>query len=89
MGSPVTEGERAQGPTGKNELRHRRRIGRTYAIATPEVTIERFQKFRDSHEFDRTKARKWRPFTDNVTRASTARVQSASFRPMRAQSQLD
>ena len=57
MGSPITEPERFEGPTGKSERRHRRRIGRTYAIATQEVTVGQFQRFRADHDFDRTKAR--------------------------------
>ncbi|HUY33204.1 MAG TPA: SUMF1/EgtB/PvdO family nonheme iron enzyme [Pirellulales bacterium] len=57
MGSPTAEAERFRGPTGKNEIRHRRRIGRTYAIGAHEVTVEQFQRFRADHEFDRTKAR--------------------------------
>ncbi len=57
MGSPVAEAERTQGPTGKNEIRHRRRIGRRFAIGTHEVTVAQFQAFRGDQEFDRTKAR--------------------------------
>ena len=57
MGSPVTEAERFQGPTGKNEIRHRRRIGRTFAIASHEATVAQFQAFRAEHGFDRTRAR--------------------------------
>ena len=57
MGSPVTDVERYQGPTGKLESRHLRRIGRTFAIATHEVTVEQFQKYKDGHEFDRKTAR--------------------------------
>ena len=57
MGSPVTEVERFQGPTGKNESRHRRRIGRKYAIGTHEITVAQFSASRSEHQFDRTKAR--------------------------------
>ena len=48
MGSPVAEAERFGGPTGNNEIRHRRRIGRTFAIGAHEVTIAQFQAFRAS-----------------------------------------
>jgi hypothetical protein len=57
MGSPVAEDERFGGPTGKNELRHRRRIGRAFAIGAHEVTVEQFQQFLAEHLFDRAKAR--------------------------------
>jgi len=57
MGSPVSEAERYQGPTGKWELRHRRRIGRRFAIGTHEITVAQFQAFRKQHDFDRTTAR--------------------------------
>ena len=57
MGSPVSEAERYQGSTGKNEIRHRRRIGRQFAIGTHEITVSQFRAFRSDHQFDRTKAR--------------------------------
>ena len=57
MGSPVAEAERFQSPTGKNEIRHRRRIGRTFAIGMHEVTVAQFRAFRSDHKFDRTRAR--------------------------------
>jgi formylglycine-generating enzyme required for sulfatase activity len=57
MGSPVSESERFQGVTGKNEIRHRRAIGRTFAIGTHEVTIAQFQAFRSQHSFDRSLGR--------------------------------
>ncbi len=57
MGSPVHESERFQGPTGKNEILHRRRIGRSYAIGEHEVTVAQFKAFRPRHSFDTTKAR--------------------------------
>jgi hypothetical protein len=57
MGSPVSETDRYQGPTGRMELRHRRRIGRQFAIGTHEVTVVQFEAFRHDHQFDRTKAR--------------------------------
>ncbi|HUY31243.1 MAG TPA: SUMF1/EgtB/PvdO family nonheme iron enzyme, partial [Pirellulales bacterium] len=57
MGSPVAEAKRLGGPSGKEELRHRRRIGRAYAIGAHEVTVEQFERFRAEHEFDRTISR--------------------------------
>ena len=57
MGSAVHEVERFGGPTGKNEIRHRRRIGRTFAIGEHEVTVAQFKAFRPQHNFDTTKAR--------------------------------
>ena len=57
MGSPVSEAERYGGPTHKNEIRHRRRIGRQFAIGTHEITVAQFRAFRSDHKFDRTKAR--------------------------------
>ena len=57
MGSPVSEAERFGGPTGKNEIRHRRRIGRRFAIGMHEITTAQFRAFRSDHKFDRTKAR--------------------------------
>ena len=57
MGSAVHEVERFGGPTGKNEIRHRRKIGRTYAIGEHEVTVAQFKAFRPRHSFDTTKAR--------------------------------
>jgi len=57
MGSPVSEAERYGGPTGTYDIRHRRRIGRNFAIGTHEITVAQFQAFRKQHDFDRTKAR--------------------------------
>ena len=57
MGSPVSEADRFQGPTGKDEIRHRRQIGRQLAFGTHEVTVAQFKAFRRDHQFDRTKAR--------------------------------
>jgi eukaryotic-like serine/threonine-protein kinase len=44
MGSPETEAARFD-----RETRHRRRISRTFAIATTPVTVEQFRRFRPSH----------------------------------------
>ena len=57
MGSPVTEAERAGGPTGLNEIRHRRLIGRRFAIASHEVTVAQFERFRSDHDFNRIYSR--------------------------------
>jgi formylglycine-generating enzyme required for sulfatase activity len=45
MGSPPTEVGREGGPEGKVEKQHRRRIGRSFAIANKEVTLAQFCKF--------------------------------------------
>ena len=57
MGAPITETERTQGPTGKLESRHRRRIGHSYAIGTHEITVAQFQAFRSDHSFERNYSR--------------------------------
>jgi hypothetical protein len=57
MGSPVTESERIGGPTGRNEIRHRRQIQRTIAISAHEVTVVQFQSFRSQHVLNRTYSR--------------------------------
>lgn len=57
MGSPVTESERWQGPTGINEIRHRRLIGRRFAIASHEVTESQYQQFRPDHRSNPSYAR--------------------------------
>jgi formylglycine-generating enzyme required for sulfatase activity len=46
MGSPRTEAERFSGPGGRVEMHHYRRIGRSFALAANEVTVEQFLKFR-------------------------------------------
>jgi formylglycine-generating enzyme required for sulfatase activity len=48
MGSPHTEAGRFP-----LELLHRRRIGRTFAIAAKEVTVEQFLKFRSDHPYSK------------------------------------
>jgi len=45
MGSPLTEVGRA-----RNELQHKRRIQRTFALAAKPVTVEQFRKFNDSYK---------------------------------------
>lgn len=57
MGSPVTESERFDGAMGRREIRHRRHIGRRFAIAAHEVTVAQFKLFRDHHGFNRSYAR--------------------------------
>jgi formylglycine-generating enzyme required for sulfatase activity len=44
MGSPFTEKERSP-----NELRHKKGIGRTFAIAAKPVTVEQYRKFAAGH----------------------------------------
>ena len=56
MGSQVSEAARWGGPTGRNEIRHRRRIGRTFAIGMHELTIAQFREFANAHEFDLSRA---------------------------------
>jgi len=53
MGSPIGEEGREGGPEGKIELRHWRRIGRSFAIAAKEVTVEQFRRFRDNHTYNK------------------------------------
>ena len=67
MGSPVAEPERLEGPTSKNEIRHRRRIGRTFAIGMHEITVAQFHAFRNEHTFDRTRARAEDAPANNIT----------------------
>ena len=57
MGSPVGEVDRYQGTTGKSEIRHRRHIGRTFAIGMHEITVAQFAEFNSQHSFDRTMSR--------------------------------
>lgn len=45
MGSPLYEESRIE----LNEMPHRRHIGRTFAIATTEVTVDRFKQFLQAH----------------------------------------
>ncbi|MFM7862927.1 MAG: formylglycine-generating enzyme family protein, partial [Planctomycetaceae bacterium] len=55
MGSPLSEAERFGGADGRpnDELLHRRRIGRVYAIGLHEVTVAQFRAFRKRHDFNR------------------------------------
>ena len=54
MGSPVEEEGREGGPTGRIETPHNKRISRTFAIASHEVTVGQFLKFRKDHRYDKT-----------------------------------
>ncbi len=55
MGSPRTEADRESGPEGRVEMPHRQRIGRSFAIAAKEVTLEQFLRFRaDYSRYNKT-----------------------------------
>jgi serine/threonine protein kinase/formylglycine-generating enzyme required for sulfatase activity len=56
MGSPRAEAGRQDGPQGEWEFQHKKSIARTYAIATHEVTVEQFLRFRKNHQYDRPSA---------------------------------
>jgi formylglycine-generating enzyme required for sulfatase activity len=56
MGSPRTEPGREGGVEGRVEMRHRRRIGRSFAIAAHEVTVAQFLRFRNEHSYNKTYA---------------------------------
>ncbi len=53
MGSPPGEAGREGGPEGRMEMRHEKRVDRSFAIAAREVTVEQFLRFRKSHDYDR------------------------------------
>ncbi len=46
MGSPIDEPGREGGPLNRMELLHRKRIGRSFALMTHEVTVDQFLKFK-------------------------------------------
>jgi formylglycine-generating enzyme required for sulfatase activity len=48
MGSPIGEPDRFE-----SEVLHRKRIPRTFAIATKEVTVQQFLRFRPHHKFSK------------------------------------
>jgi formylglycine-generating enzyme required for sulfatase activity len=54
MGSPRTEAGREGEAEGLVEMQHRRRIGRTFALATKEITVEQFLHFRKDHAYNKT-----------------------------------
>ena len=45
MGSPPTEAGREGGPEEDRAMQHRKRIGRSFAMAAKEVTVEQFLQF--------------------------------------------
>jgi formylglycine-generating enzyme required for sulfatase activity len=53
MGSPRTEEGRESGAEGTVEMQHRRRIGRTFALATKAVTVEEFLRFRKDYAYNK------------------------------------
>ncbi len=53
MGLPRTEAEREGGAEGRIEMRHYRRVGRTFALVAHEVTVEQFRKFRNDRNFNK------------------------------------
>jgi formylglycine-generating enzyme required for sulfatase activity len=54
MGSPAGEAGRVGGPKGTDEAPHEVRIGRSFAIASREVTFRQFHRFRKDHEQNKT-----------------------------------
>src|SRR5207302_1271829 len=54
MGSPVEEAGREDGPKGTLETPHKKRIGRTFAVAAHEVTVGQFLRFRKEHAYNQT-----------------------------------
>ncbi|HQZ66326.1 MAG TPA: SUMF1/EgtB/PvdO family nonheme iron enzyme, partial [Planctomycetaceae bacterium] len=67
MGSPVSAAQRTGGPTGRSEIRHRRRIGRTFAIGAHEVTVAQYRAFRSSYPYDRMISREPDAPANNIT----------------------
>jgi formylglycine-generating enzyme required for sulfatase activity len=53
MGSPPPEEGREGGPEGTVERPHRRRIGRTFALAAHEVTVAQFLRFRKDCKYSK------------------------------------
>jgi len=53
MGSPPTEAGREGGPEGEVEKQVRKRIGRSFAIAAREATVEQFLRFRKDHHYNK------------------------------------
>jgi serine/threonine protein kinase/formylglycine-generating enzyme required for sulfatase activity/energy-coupling factor transporter ATP-binding protein EcfA2 len=52
MGTPSAETGREGGADGRREAPHKKRIGRAFAIATKEVTVADFLKFRPNHPYN-------------------------------------
>jgi formylglycine-generating enzyme required for sulfatase activity len=58
MGSPVAEADREKGPEGMlDEMPHRKRIGRSFAICAKKVTVEQFLSFRKDHQYSKHSSR--------------------------------
>ena len=55
MGSPPTEAGRQGGPEGEEERQVRKRIGRSFAIAAREVTVEQFKRCPRFENYDYNK----------------------------------
>jgi hypothetical protein len=53
MGSPRTQAQREGGPENRLETLHKKRMGRAFAIATHEVTVEQFLRFRKNYDYNR------------------------------------
>jgi eukaryotic-like serine/threonine-protein kinase len=53
MGSPPSETGREEGPEGQWEKQAQKRIGRSFAIATREVSVGQFLRFRRAYEYNR------------------------------------
>ena len=70
MGSPTTEAGR-----GPNENQHRRRIGRTFALAAKSVTLAEYQRFDPGYGAD---IRQWAP-TGNCPVLGTNWFQAAAY----------
>jgi serine/threonine protein kinase/formylglycine-generating enzyme required for sulfatase activity len=56
MGSPRTEAGREGGAKNRLEMQHKRCIGRTFALASHDVTVEQFLRFRKEHDYNRQHA---------------------------------
>jgi formylglycine-generating enzyme required for sulfatase activity/tRNA A-37 threonylcarbamoyl transferase component Bud32 len=53
MGSPRTEAGRYGGADDLGEMQHRRRVGRTFALATKDVTVAQFLRFRKDYDYSK------------------------------------
>ena len=53
MGSPTAQIARQENPADRPELRHWQRIGRSFAIASKEVTVKQFLRFGNDHPFSK------------------------------------
>ena len=41
---------------GEGQERHRQKIGRSFAVASKEVTVEQFLRFRQDHQYNKERA---------------------------------